>query len=339
MRDNQGNLGADYSRALRGYLAGAAEEELARAYQLGRRAMAEGLGVLDMVEVHHRALSRLLDEPPITGSGREALEAATAFFREVLSPFEITHRGFREATEVMQNVVLFASVLCHELITPLTSILASAGMLEEILDLDPSSSESRLLANIRAGAATLKARTDDLADIVAFQSGAFRLHVVPIRVSTFLVDACRRLELEVTQAGMELNVGVPDDLPVIKGDPDRLEQVVANLVRNAVKYGSDGGRAEVRAASAHGAVEITVQDFGRGISRRDRLRLFEPYFRAEEGRDELPGLGVGLVLCRQIVEAHRGTIAVESGEGKGTLIRVVLPAVRARGAAGTVSSQ
>jgi signal transduction histidine kinase len=277
-----------------------------------------------MLEVHHRALSRLLGDGA-TGVGEQALAAAQTFLSEALSPFEITHRGFREATEVMQRTVLFTSVVCHELVTPLTSILASAGMLEEVLAPDPSSSEGKLLANVLSAARTMKARADDLVDVVAFQSGAVTLDLVLLEPSEFLWEVCQRLEPEVTRSGMELKVSVPGGLPRIEADPEHLEQVVANLVRNAVKYGSGGGRIEVRAGTTDGAVEIEVEDNGPGISARDQARLFQPYFRGYDARHDVSGLGLGLMLCRQIVEAHGGVISVESGKGRMTLFRVELP--------------
>jgi signal transduction histidine kinase len=317
----------EYTGALRDHLSDAGEDKLVHAYELGRRALAEELGVLDLVELHHRALSRLLgDDRGLTAT--QALTVAETFLREALSPFEITHRGFREATEMMQRTVLFASVVCHELVTPLTSILASAGMLEEVLRPDASSPEGKLLANVLFAATTMKARADDLVDVVAFQAGTVTLDLVRLEPSGFLSEVCQRLEPEVIRAAMELEVSVADALPRIEGDPDRLEQVVANLVRNAVKYGSDGGRIEVRAGAPDGALEIEVEDNGPGIPPWDQLRLFQPYFRGHDLRHDVSGLGLGLMLCRQIVEAHGGIISVESGKRTRTLFRVKLPLER-----------
>jgi signal transduction histidine kinase len=317
----------EYTGALRDHLSKAGEDTLVHAYELGRRAMAEELGVLDIVELHHRALSRLLgDERGVTAA--QALTSTKTFLGEALSPFEITHRGFREATEVMQRTVLFASVVCHELVTPLTSILVSAGMLDDVLNPDPSSPEGKLLANVLSAATTMKTRAEDLIEVVAFQSGFVTLDLVRLEPSDFLCHVCQRLEPEVTREAMELEVNVPDGLPWIEGDPDRLEQVVANLVRNAVKYGADGGRIEVRAGAPEGALEIEVEDNGPGIPPGDQLRVFQPYFRGHDLRHDVSGLGLGLMLCRQIVDAHGGLVSVENGKEDGTLFRVKLPLER-----------
>jgi len=318
----------EYTGALRDYLSDAGEHKLVHAYELGRRALAEELGVLDMVELHRRALSRLLGDETRRVTATQALTVAQTFLSEALSPFEITHRGFREATDVMQRTVLFASVVCHELVTPLTSILVSAGMLNDVLSPDPSSSEGKLLANVLSAATTMKTRADDLVEVVAFQAGTVTLDLVRLEPSEFLCQVCERLEPEVTGAAMGLEVRVPDGLPPIEGDPDRLEEVVGNLVRNAVKYGSESGRIEVRAEATNGTVEIEVEDNGPGIPPWDQLRLFQPYFRGHEVRHDVSGLGLGLMLCRQIVEAHGGLISVESGKEQGTLFRVKLPLER-----------
>jgi signal transduction histidine kinase len=317
----------EYTGALRDHLSDAGEDKLVHAYELGRRAMAEELGVLDIVELHHRALSRLLEaERGVTAT--QALTGTQTFLSEALSPFEITHRGFREATEVMQRTVLFASVVCHELVTPLTSILVSAGVLNDVLSPDPTSSEGKLLANVLSAATTMKTRADNLVEVVAFQAGTVTLDLVGLEPSDFVSRVCERLAPEVTREAMELQVSVPDGLPRIEADPDRLEQVVANLIRNAVKYGSHGGRIEVRADAAQGALELEVEDDGPGIPPWDQLRLFHPYFRGHDLRHDVSGLGLGLMLCRQIVDAHGGLISVESGKEQGTLIRVKLPLER-----------
>jgi signal transduction histidine kinase len=317
----------EYTGALRDHLSDAGEDKLVHAYELGRRAMAEELGVLDIVELHHRALSRLLgDERGVTAT--QALTGTQMFLSEALSPFEITHRGFREATELMQRTVLFASVVCHELVTPLTSILVSAGMLNDVLSPGPSSPEGKLLANVLSAATTMKTRADDLVEVVAFQAGAVTLDLVPLEPSDFLCQVCQRLEPEITREAMTLEVRVPDGLPWIEGDPERLEAVVANLVRNAVKYGSRGGRIEVRACVADESLVIEVEDNGPGIPPWDQLRLFQPYFRGHDLRHDVSGLGLGLMLCRQIVDSHGGLISVESGKEKGALFRVKLPLER-----------
>lgn len=317
------DLSLQYVKALLAHSLDASERTLARGNELGRQALANGLGVLDIVIMHHSFLDLLAGQNNTKAS--LSYRASADFLCEALSPFEITHKGFRDATETMARVIRFAAVVCHELRTPLTSILNSAGMLQEVLNADPVSSEFKLLANVMTATNLLKARTDDLVDLVGFQSGTLSLKPRPMDVLLLLKGIQQQMEPVVRQAGMEVSVEVREKLPLVNADPERLDQALSNLVENAVKYASEGKRVDLRAYVADDTVVIEVQDYGQGISLWDRMKLFQPNFIDPRNRNEVPGLGIGLALCRQIVELHRGTITMDSEKGKGSLFRISLP--------------
>lgn len=331
MKDAGRELLEQYLRTLQDYIAGAGEAALLQAYELGRKAVTDGLGVLEMAALHHEALATILARRVTPEERARIVRAAESFFVESVSPFEITHRGFLEAEVMLWHVLHFANVLCHELRAPLTSIRTSASMLHDVLHPDPKSTVGMLLANVLAGAGALKARTDDLVDLAAFQAGTLTIRPVPVDVGALLREVCQRLEPEVTRAGLKLNLALPEDLPIIQADPARLEQVVSNLLHNAMKYGSDGGRIDLSAAAAAESLIVEVRDYGVGISPSDQSRLFQPYFRVERDRQRIRGLGIGLALCRQLVEAHGGKIWVESDIGRGSIFRF---SVRLEGAPG-----
>ena len=318
-------LKEQYIAALQDCFLGAGEAALARAYELGRKAVAEGLGPLEWAAIHHEAMMTVLRRRRMRGETTQKIKVATDFFLESLSPFEMTHRGYWEATAMVRQVVQFAAVLSHELRMPLTSVLASADMLREMLSPDPQSTPGNLLANILAGAEALRARMDDLVDIAGFQSGQLSMHVVPVDVGALLRELCQRLEPVVTRVGLRFQSEIPENLPVIQADPRRLEQVVTNLVQNAIKYGSDGGRIDIRARLIEKSVMVEVQDYGNGISPSDQSKLFQLYFRAEQDRKSITGLGIGLALCRQLIETQGGKIWVESEIGKGSSFKFSLP--------------
>lgn len=320
-----GEMEAQYRRALRDYLAGAGEAALQRAHELGRRAMADGLGVLDVASMHHASLQAVWQQLPPDREGGRVMKQAGDFLAESLSPFEITHRGYQEANVMLRHTLEFAAVVCHELRTPLTSIQASAGLLQEILTPDPAGNVGRLLANILRGAAALNTRMNDLVDMAGFLSGNLSIHLERVAAGPLLRQICRRSEPELGRAGLELRVNLPDDLPWIQADARRLEQVVSNLIHNAVKFAAEGGRLEVRGREMEGHLLIEVQDFGRGIPLEDQTRLFQPYVRVHPRRQRVPGLGIGLALCRQLVHAHHGRIWVVSEIGKGATFKFTLP--------------
>src|SRR5260370_41029357 len=113
------------------YRARGGEDALQQAYEFGRSAVFAGLGILDVAEIHHRAISAiLLNRPPEEMA--QGVKNAMIFFEESVSPFEITHRGYREAVDTIQRVINFAFMATHEIKAPLTSILSSAGILQEI---------------------------------------------------------------------------------------------------------------------------------------------------------------------------------------------------------------
>jgi signal transduction histidine kinase len=122
-----------------------------------------------------------------------------------------------------------------------------------------------------------------------------------------------------------LELRVPDHAVPLRCDQLRIGQVITNLISNAIKYSPEGGVVDVTLESHGGEVELRVTDRGMGIAECDRARIFEPFRRVGLSKETAPGAGLGLFIVRQIVEAHRGRIEVESAPGKGSTFRVFLP--------------
>lgn len=319
----------DYREALGEYVRTRDEQALVRAAALGRAALVSGQGVFDIVQAHHAAVAAILDDGAAPGNGGALLEAASAFLCETLSTFEMAQRGFRDISDSIVRMIEFNAVICHELRTPLTSIVTSIGMLEEVLQAGPLSTESRLLANVRTGAEIMRARTGDLQDLVGFQSGVLQLKPRRIVAAEVVQQCAQRLEPEFVRAGVELRVESSADGAAVNADPGRLDQVVSNLLVNALKYGAQGKRVDVRVLSIGAFLVIEVQDYGPGVSAWDRAKIFQPRVRGADVRPEIPGLGIGLALCRELVLQHHGTLTLQSEEGTGSTFHIELP----RGAA------
>jgi signal transduction histidine kinase len=315
----------EYAVALGHHLSGGGESSLTRAYELGRRAVSGGFGVLDLAELHHQIMMDLVRGNPSADDLVQWLDLSGDFLGEALSAYELTHLGFREATDWLRHTIQFATIVCHELRAPLTSIVASTGMLQEILAPRPGSTEAKLLANINAGASRLKMRADSLTDIVGLESGSLRLNLSPVDLRGLITEIHQHFTPQLIQEGMALYPCIEDKLPYLLADRDRLEQVLSNLVDNAIKYGAGGKAIHVKAEVKNNAIQVEVQDFGRGIPVWDRPKLFQEHFRGAQDRQRIQGLGVGLALCHAIVTAHSGKIWVESEEGKGTTFKVQLP--------------
>ncbi len=312
-----------YSSALEEYLQGEGEACLQQAYEIGRAAITHELGVLDMAELHQRAMQSLLKEAEPREIDRSIKQAAI-FFEESLSPFEITYRGYQDAIEIMRRVANFAFIACHEIKAPLTSILSCATLLNERLEPDGTSLEGRLIQNLLKSIETLKSRTDDMLDIAGLYSGSLSMHIRPVKLSDFLERVYEQLKPEVQWRGMRLRLRLARDLPEVEMDPERIQQVITNLVQNAVKYAAEGGWIELSARAMANQVVIRVADRGSGLPSHEKNLLLAQD--RQEGRDrQARGTGLGLILCRQIVEAHGGRILLDSKANRGSALEIRLP--------------
>jgi signal transduction histidine kinase len=114
-------------------------------------------------------------------------------------------------------------------------------------------------------------------------------------------------------------------LPVVQGDPDRLGQALGNLVSNAIRYTPSGGKVQVSAEQVKGRVEICVEDSGPGIALEEQIRIFQPFYRGKAARRFSDGMGLGLPIARDLVEAHGGALTLVSSQGKGSRFLINLP--------------
>jgi signal transduction histidine kinase len=142
-----------------------------------------------------------------------------------------------------------------------------------------------------------------------------------VQVQRLLRDAVATAEIGQDEVPVQLDISEP--LPAVRGDAERLRQVISNLVDNAIKYSPHGEPVEVRAWGEDGTLLVTVSDSGPGIPVEQQKLIFEKFGRAESGAK--PGTGLGLFIARSIAEAHGGTLGVESQPGSGTTFRLELP--------------
>jgi signal transduction histidine kinase len=224
----------------------------------------------------------------------------------------------------------FVDTLSHELKTPLTSIIAAAGLLAEELETSADQSHQKLIQTIIHNANTLETRLAELLDTVKTGSGKLRLQIEPVDMKSLILGTCLQITPMLRGKRQKLNTELPDSLPIIHGDGQRLEQVLLNLMTNAAKFTPEEGHILVRVRQDDTSLIIAVQDDGIGIAREELSRLFKPYSRLSADRQRHPGLGLGLALAKQVVELHGGKIWVESEPGKGSTFSFSLPRRAAR---------
>ena len=134
------------------------------------------------------------------------------------------------------------------------------------------------------------------------------------------------MDIEARKQGVTISCLVPADLPHIRGDRDRIQQVVMNIVSNAVKYNQRGGRVDITGGERGGNIFVTVSDTGLGIPEEDLPRIFERFYRVDKARSrEKGGTGLGLAIAKEIIETYGGSISVRSQEGRGTSMTMTFP--------------
>ncbi len=225
---------------------------------------------------------------------------------------------FRDVTELRQLEQMrkeYISLVSHDLRAPLATLQGYAQMLIRFADRPDkvrSGAETILVSSRR-----MNAMIQDLLDISRLESGQLKLDLAPVDVASFVVDLQGRLTgvLDVSRIRVEMS----DVLPPILVDPNRLERILTNLLSNAVKYSE--GKVLVLAGADKERVTISVVDSGPGIAPEDMSRLFERFYRASGAR-RTEGLGLGLYITKMLVEAHGGSIWVESEPGKGSSFHV-----------------
>src|SRR3954463_16262146 len=234
-------------------------------------------------------------------------------------------KAFEEARRANQLKDDFLATLSHELRTPLNAILGYARMLRT--GAIPEQGQPRALEVIERNSGMLAQIVDDILDVSRIISGKFKLNVGPVAVRQLVGDALSTVAPAAERKGVRIVTAIEPAVDTVHADPDRLQQVLWNLLTNAVKFTPTGGSVEVSGARMPEGVEIVGKDTGRGIPPEFLPHLFER-FRQADSRSvrEHGGLGLGLSIARSIVELHGGTIYARSdGEGRGAAFHVRLP--------------
>ncbi|HVX86070.1 MAG TPA: chemotaxis protein CheB [Phycisphaerae bacterium] len=235
-------------------------------------------------------------------------------------------RGAKEAAEAANRMKDdFLATLSHELRTPLSAILIYSNLLRRQAQGHPEFVDG-LEAMVRSAEAQ-KQLIDDLLDSARITSGKLRLQMRTTDLGGLVEESVEAIRPTAEAKGVALKAKVARNLGTVSVDPDRLQQVVWNLLNNAVKFTPKGGKVEMHASRQGDEVQIEVSDTGRGIEAEFLPEVFEPFRQADASSTRIHGgLGLGLAICKRLVEQHGGTIRAESGgAGRGATFTVLLP--------------
>ena len=237
----------------------------------------------------------------------------------VLHDITEQHRNEERRKEFVANV-------SHELRTPLTNVRSYAETLRDADGTIPTDMANSFLDIIITETDRMTHIVQDLLTLSRLDSGNTELTLSRFPFAGSIESVVRANALEARRHGHQLTSGSLEGLPLIVGDRSRLEQVMMNVMGNAIKYTPDGGHIRVTAGSDEKTVWMEVCDDGIGIPEKDRDRIFERFYRVDKARSrESGGTGLGLSIAREIVQRHNGTIGLAPHEGPGTTIRLTLP--------------
>jgi two-component system, chemotaxis family, CheB/CheR fusion protein len=253
----------------------------------------------------------------------EELQATIEELNTTNADLEARSRELQELTKLQERFVAMSS---HELRTPLVPLQGSLELLLKLLPEGPKN-QDRAMQLASTALAQLKRLTtlvNDLLDATRLQSGKFQLRKEHVDMNALVARTVEIAQAFTRQQTIIINT--PQEALYVDGDALRLEQVIFNLLSNAITHAGSSKRIDVRLSRFEDKAKIEVQDFGSGIAKADQQKVFTSFYQVTKGeRPHDEGLGLGLFICKEIVNAHLGSILIESDVGKGTTFIVTLP--------------
>ena len=226
----------------------------------------------------------------------------------------------------------FVANVSHEMRTPLTNIRSYAETIRDANGDIDRETENSFLDIVISETDRMTHIVQDLLTLSRLDSGRTEMVMARFPFADAIDAVLRSIALEAQRHGHTLTRDYPEHLPMIMGDRGRIEQVMLNILSNAVKYTPDGGHIRVTAGDAGNTVWMEVADDGIGIPEKDRERIFERFYRVDKARSrESGGTGLGLSIATEIVQRHNGSLSIVDHEGPGTTVRLELPVMQAKG--------
>ncbi|RAP74245.1 cell wall metabolism sensor histidine kinase WalK [Paenibacillus montanisoli] len=294
-----------------------------------------------------------MDEAQLTGLHKGREQSAVLYhvqaegeeeelMRVTLTPIHRRDQGISGTIAVLQDVTEqerleqsrreFVANVSHELRTPLTTIKSYAEALDDGA-MDERELGQRFVGVIRNETERMIRLVTDLLHLSRLDSNQAPLRRQQTNVPDMLEEVADRFSFQLRKKAIRASVRVEDSIKSIWLDRDQIDQVLDNLVSNAIKYTLDGGRIEIAARRLDAAsIAISVKDTGIGIPKRDLGRIFDRFYRVDKARSRnMGGTGLGLSIAREIVKAHGGSISLDSELNEGTMVTVILPAAKPGG--------
>lgn len=304
------------------------------------RTLAEVVRHHEIIDLWQRCRTWQVEQTALVELGHKKL-----FLQVIVTPLQDTgQRGYlvilQDLTQIRRLQTIrqdFISNISHELRTPLASLRAVIETLQDGALDDPPAAQ-RFLGRAEAEIDTLTQMVQELLELSRIESGQVPLRLTTTPVSQIIGPVIERLQSQAQRAGVEVAMFIPPAVPPVLADESRVQQVVSNLLHNAIKFTPAGGKVTITATTSREYPDmllIQVADTGIGIPARDLPRIFERFYKTDRARSQ-GGTGLGLAIAKHLVQAHGGNIWARSKEGQGSQFLFTLPL--ADGAALTSSS-
>jgi signal transduction histidine kinase len=249
-------------------------------------------------------------------------EGATGELGELAKAFNAMADGLEQLEQLRRNMV---TDVAHELRTPLSNI---RGYLEALRDemVDPT---PEMISMLHEEAMALNHLVDDLQELALAEAGQLRLDLQEVDVEEVVDKTMTTIKPQANEKGIKVSVSVPPELPPAYADPERLCQVLRNLLNNAITHTPDDGTITIDARQASDEIQIQIIDTGSGINEENLPFVFERFYRADKSRTRATGgAGLGLAIVKQLIEAQDGHVEIESVAGEGTTVSFSIPIVK-----------
>ena len=261
-------------------------------------------------------------QTPIASTGDDEVALLAWRMEEMRRSLQQTYENLTELNK-LKDEYLFS--VAHEVRTPLAALLATVEILASDYELMTPTELRSSVERISRSSVRLRTLVDNVLDAGSIRAGRFDIYVTPIRLDAVFGQAVATVRPLLEERGQRVVRGIPDTLPPLLADRNRLVQVLTNLLTNAIKYAPEGDDIVVEASWQGVVVRIDVTDHGAGIPLPDQATVFERYFRSAKLPQGSPGTGLGLSIAKAIVEAHGGRIGLTSDEGVGTTVWFTIP--------------
>jgi two-component system sensor histidine kinase VicK len=273
---------------------------------------------------------------PATLSGETTFQKDEGVYKVKYAPYKNERDSIAGVIMVLQDITQehrldnmrkeFVANVSHELKTPITTIKSYAEtLMTNEVDQD---TQHRFLSVIDRECDRMGRLVRDLLQLSNIDYQKTKWNREDISIGEMLLDSINKLQLLAREKNQRIETYIQPDLPNIRADRDGMEQVLLNILTNAIKYTEDNGTIKVDARNRDSFIDLRISDNGIGIPEEDVGRIFERFYRVEKGRSrDMGGTGLGLSIAKEIIEAHDGTIEITSKKNQGTLVRITLPVV------------